>query len=73
MSRHTKNPDCSVAVVKLAGYNSDDHFLLPMLKGALLMEFNTWIKSAIWDSVWACRCLCLHCLSDCRRACLCYL
>ena len=34
MSRHTKNPDCSVTVVKLAGYNGDDHFLLLMLKGA---------------------------------------
>jgi len=30
------NPDCSVTVtvVKLAGYNGDDHVLLLMLKGA---------------------------------------
>jgi len=41
MSRHTNNPDCSVTVVKLAGYNGDDYFLLPMLKGAFLIEFNT--------------------------------
>ena len=34
MSQHTNNTDCSVTVVKLAGYNGDDHFLLLMLKGA---------------------------------------
>ena len=34
MSRHTKNPDCSVTVVKQAGYNGDDYFLLLMQKGA---------------------------------------
>ena len=34
MSRNANNPDCSVTVVKLAGYDGDDHFLLPMLKGA---------------------------------------
>ena len=34
MSRHT-NPDCSVTVVKLAGYSGDYHFLLLMLKGGL--------------------------------------
>ena len=35
MSRHTNNPDCSVTVVKLAGYNNDDdHLLLLMLKWA---------------------------------------
>jgi len=33
MSRHTNNPDCSVTVVILAGYNDNDHFLLLMLKG----------------------------------------
>ena len=34
MYRHTNNPDCSVTVVELAGYNGDYHFLLLMLKGA---------------------------------------
>ena len=33
MSQHTNNPDCSVTLVKLVGYNGDDHFLLLMLKG----------------------------------------
>ena len=34
MPRHTNNPDFSVTVVKLAGYNGDDHFLcLKGLKG----------------------------------------
>ena len=35
MSRHTNNSDCSMTVVvKLVGYNGDDHFLLLKLKGA---------------------------------------
>ena len=34
MSLHTINHDCSVTVIKLAGYNRDDNFLLLMLKGA---------------------------------------
>jgi len=36
-----------VTVVKLAGYN-DYHFLLPMLKAALLIEFNQqWLRMEI--------------------------
>ena len=34
MSRLKNNPNFSVTVVKLAGYNGDDHFLILMLKGA---------------------------------------